>query len=75
MGVVLHLGCPLQKAPQIIPFAPRELPELQKADLLHFDTAIRLDPPEQVRATPWGQTVATSGVPEKSNHKSHLTEV
>jgi len=75
MGIVLHFCRPLQKSPEIAPLPPRELPEFQKSDLLHLYAAIGLDAPEQVRTAPRSQTVATCGIPEKSKHESHLSEV
>ena len=70
-SVSLHLGRPLQKAPQLFTLAPHEPAELQKPDALHLDSGIGLDPPAQIGATPWRQAVTPTRVPDKTQNIAH----
>ena len=61
--MALHLGRPLEKAPEITALPPGKLPELQEADLRHLYAAVGLDSPEQVGTPPWSQTMALGRIP------------
>ena len=52
-------------------FAPQELPEFKKTNLLDFDPAVGLDPPQQIRTAPWREMVAASRVPEEAENVAH----
>jgi hypothetical protein len=69
--MVLHLRRPLKESPQISTLSPGKFPELQKADLLHLNSAVGLDSPKQIPAAPRGQVMTTSSVPQKSHDINH----
>ena len=71
MDVTVHLTRPLQESPEVAALPPGELPELQKADLLHFDPTIGLDSPEKIRATPGSEAVSAGRIPEKAENVAH----
>ena len=71
MHEVLHLARPFEKTPQVAALAPEELPKFQEANLLHFQTAVGLNAPQQVWAAPRRQTVTTSGVPQEAGDGEH----
>ena len=71
-GVVLHLGRPFQKTPQVVALPPHELGELQEADFMHLDPGVRFDSPQQVGTAPGRQVVPAGGIPEKSQHVAHV---
>ena len=68
---MLHLSGPFEKSPEISSLVPQKLPELQKADLVHFYAAVGFNSPEQIRTTPGRQTVSASGIPHESKHVAH----
>ena len=70
-SVLFHFRCPLEKPPEIAPFAPDEPPEFQEMDLLHLDPAVGLHPPKKIRATPGRQPVPAGSVPKKADHVTH----
>src|SRR5262249_41882902 len=72
VDVVVHLAGPLQESPQAVAFGPQKLPEFEEADLGHLNAGVRFDAPEQVGATPGGDPVAASRIPEEAQHLSHL---
>lgn len=71
MDVAVHLSGPHQKSPKIVALAPHELPKFQKADLLHLDAGIGFDSPQEVGAAPGRETMAFSGIPEKTKPMAH----
>jgi hypothetical protein len=71
MGVAFHLAGPLQKPPQMGPLPPHKFPELQKADLRHFDAGVSLDAPQEIGTPPGSQVVALGRVPEKAESMAH----
>ena len=71
---MLHLGSPLQESPQVFSFPPHEFPELQEANLRHFDAAVSFNAPEEVRTTPREQAVSTGGIPKKTQDDPHGSE-
>ena len=71
MDVAVHFGGPFEEAPEVGALAPDELPELEEADLLHFDAAVGFDAPEQVGTAPGGEAVSASRVPEEAKDVPH----
>jgi len=71
VDVAVHFCCPFKKVPKIVAFPPHEFPKFQETDLLHFYTAVSLDPPQQVGAAPRGEAVSSSCVPQKSQNVAH----
>ena len=71
MNITFHLGGPFKKSPQVAALPDGKLPELQKSDLLHLHATISFDSPEKVGATPGGEAMSTSGVPQKSKDVEH----
>ena len=63
MREALHLSGPLQKTPEVMPFAPGEFPEFQKPDLRHLDAGVGLNAPEQIRTAPRCEMVALCRIP------------
>jgi hypothetical protein len=45
MDVTIHLGGPLQEAPEAGALDPQEFPKFQETDLGHFDASEGLDAP------------------------------
>jgi len=72
VDVAVHLACPLEEAPEITALGPQEFPEFEEADLRHLDAGVGLDAPEEIGAAPGSNTVASGGVPEKTEHGAHL---
>jgi len=70
-GVAVHGGGPFEEADEFVALAEEESPEFEEADLIHFDAAIGLDAPAQIRAAPGGEMVAAGGVPQKSKDVAH----
>ena len=75
MDVALHLARPLEKAPQVVPLAPHEFPELQKSDLRHLHASVCFDAPKKVGASPWGQAMAPGGVPQEAKLVAHTETI
>ena len=71
---MFHFTSPQEKTPKIAALAPEEFPELQEPDLLHLDPAVGFNPPQQVWAAPWSQSMAASGIPQKSKHVAHCIQ-
>jgi len=71
VGVAIHLGRPLEKAPEAGALAPEKFPELKETDLRHFDAAVGLNAPQQVGAAPRGQAMAFGGIPQKAERVAH----
>jgi hypothetical protein len=71
MRIVLHLGSPYQKSPQVDALPPQKLPELKEPNLLHFYAAVGLNAPKKIRAAPGREPVAASGVPHESQDVAH----
>jgi len=69
---VLHLRRPLQKSPEVAALAPQEFPELDKTDLLHFQTAVGFNAPQEIGAAPRGKPVASACVPQESSYREHV---
>ena len=63
MDVVVHLAGPAQETPEVAALPPHELPEFQKADLLHLDARVGLDAPEEIGAAPRGEAMSLGGIP------------
>ena len=61
----------MEKPSQLILLVPHERNELEKADFMHFDAGIGLQPPTQVRTPPRGQVVAACGIPEEPEDIAH----
>lgn len=72
-NVALHFSGPLQKTPQVVAFPPEEIPKLKEVDLLHFDAAIGLNPPQKIGTAPGRDAVAAGGVPDEAEHGEHLS--
>ena len=51
--------------------SPHKFPELQKPDLLHLDARVGLDPPKQIRTSPWSKAMAFGGVPHEADAVLH----
>src|SRR5947209_4405970 len=73
--VVLHFGCPLQEAHQLLAFAEHESPEFQEAYLIHLEAAVGLHAPAQIGAAPRSQMVSARGIPQESKHMPHIRSV
>ena len=71
MHVALDFSRPFQKAPEVAALPPHEFPEFEEADLLHLDSTIGLDPPQQIGAAPRSKAMSAGRVPEKSKHVAH----
>jgi tetratricopeptide (TPR) repeat protein len=72
VNVPFHLAGPLQEAPQVLALAPDKLPEGDEADPGHLDAAVSFDPPAQVGTAPGREVMSASGVPEKTQHLTHV---
>ena len=51
----------------MVALAPHEFPEFHEADLLHLHAGIGFNSPKKIRAAPWSQVMAASGVPEEAD--------
>ena len=69
--VILHIGGPLEKMPELLALTEHESPELQKADFVHLQPGVGLHTPAEIGTAPRRQPVTAGCVPEKSEELAH----
>jgi hypothetical protein len=70
--VIVHLGGPLQEVTDLFALPEHESPELEKADLVHFEAGKSFHAPTQVGAAPRSKAVSAGCVPEEPEELTHV---
>jgi len=73
--VIVHLGSPLQEVTDLFALAEHEPPELEKADLVHFEAGKGFHAPAQVGAAPGSKAVSAGCVPDETEELAHVLRV